>query len=220
MSKGKWDGAGEEDLVLGLGRDLAGGLGSLGSLSAHVGTLGETTELHLMLAHVISMGLVWRDAYSLDDHTSDLIRVGVGGGPAVLEVALALLGASAVDTHRGATVGDAPGELVICSGLVAASHAGLVALTVDLHVLDVALAEGLHGLLDGFHATLLTHSLGGDIAVKTGAVPLAGNGLGVESHASTELFGNTMEQETRHPKLVTDCVHCQHVFKQKGDLSA
>ena len=56
---------------------------------------------------------MWQKTYSLDDHTGDLVRVGVGSGPAVLEVTLALLGASTVDTDGGTTVGDTPGELVI-----------------------------------------------------------------------------------------------------------
>ena len=91
---------------------------------------------------------------------------------------------------------------------MAASHAGLVALAVDLHVLDVALAEGLHGLLDVLHASLLTHGLGGDVAVKTSTVPVTGNGLGVEGHDGTELFGDTVKEETGHPELVTDCMCC------------
>lgn len=91
---------------------------------------------------------------------------------------------------------------------MATSHAGLVTLAVDLHVLDVALAEGLHGLLDVLHATLLTHSLGGDVAVKTGTVPVTRNGLGVEGDDGTELFGDTVEEETGHPELVTNCMSC------------
>lgn len=92
---------------------------------------------------------------------------------------------------------------------MAASHAGLVALTVDLHVLDVTLAESLHGLLNVLHATLLTHSLGGDVAVKTGTIPFTGNRLGVEGHDGTELFGDTVKKEAGHPKLVTNCMYCQ-----------
>jgi hypothetical protein len=91
---------------------------------------------------------------------------------------------------------------------VATGHAGLIALTVDLHVLDVTLAEGLHGLLNGLHATLLAHRLGGNVAVKTGTVPLTGNGLGVEGDAGTELLGDTVEDEAGHPKLVTNCDIC------------
>lgn len=51
--------------------------------------------------------------YSFNDHAGDLVGVGVGGRPAVLEVTLALLGAGAVDTDGSAAVGNAPGELVI-----------------------------------------------------------------------------------------------------------
>lgn len=94
---------------------------------------------------------------------------------------------------------------------MATGHAGLVALTVDLHVLDVTLAESLHGLLNGLHATLLTHGLGGDVAVKTGTVPLAGNGLRVEGNTGTELFGDTVKKETGHPELVTNYICCQYM---------
>jgi hypothetical protein len=45
--------------------------------------------------------------------------------------------------------------------------------------------------------------------VKTGTVPLTGNGLGVEGDDGTELFGDTVEEETGHPELVTNCVYCQ-----------
>lgn len=40
------------DLVLLGSRDLGDGVGSLSSLSAHVGALGETTELYRMLVNV------------------------------------------------------------------------------------------------------------------------------------------------------------------------
>jgi hypothetical protein len=39
---------GSNNLVLGLLRDLGGGIRGLGSLGSHVGTLGETTELYLV----------------------------------------------------------------------------------------------------------------------------------------------------------------------------
>lgn len=40
-----WGAVGVNDLVLLSSRDLGDGLGGLGGLSAHVGTLGETAEL-------------------------------------------------------------------------------------------------------------------------------------------------------------------------------
>lgn len=46
-------GVDDVDLVLGLSRDLVDGLGGLSSLGAHVGTLGETTKLCLVLANVV-----------------------------------------------------------------------------------------------------------------------------------------------------------------------
>jgi hypothetical protein len=102
-----------DDLVLGLGGDLFSLLGGFGGLCAHVGTLGESAELVVNeLVFFVEFG-VQVCTYSFNDHAGDLVGVGVGGRPAVLEVTLALLGAGAVDADGSTAVGDAPGELVI-----------------------------------------------------------------------------------------------------------
>jgi hypothetical protein len=102
-----------DDLVLGLGGDRVGLLGGFGCFCAHVGTLGESAELVVNeLVFFMNFG-VQVCTYSFNDHAGDLVGVGVGGRPAVLEVTLALLGAGAVDTDGSAAVGNAPGELVI-----------------------------------------------------------------------------------------------------------
>lgn len=80
----------------------------------------------------------------------------------------------------------------------------LVALTVDGNVLEVTGLQLLHVGFDDLQTTLLTGRLGGHVAVETGTVPVTGDGLGVERDADTELFGDTVEEETGHPELVTD----------------
>ena len=70
------------------------------------------------------------------DYARDLIRVGVGSGPAVLKVAVALGGTFAWNTDRRATVGDTPCELVDGTGLVATGKTELVALAVDENVCE------------------------------------------------------------------------------------
>lgn len=67
----------------------------------------------------------------LHKDTGDLVGVGVGSGPAVLEVTVALGCALTRNTDGRATVGDAPCELVDGTGLVAAGKTELVALAVD-----------------------------------------------------------------------------------------
>ena len=79
----------------------------------------------------------------------------------------------------------------------------LVVLTVDGNVLNVAGLKLLHGGLNGLHTTFRTDLVGGDVGVQTGTVPVTGDGLGVEGDLGTELFGNTVEEETRHPEVVT-----------------
>lgn len=86
---------------------------------------------------------------------------------------------------------------------MATGKTSLVTLTVDGNVLNVTGLELLHGSLDGLHTTLSTGLVGGDVGVKTGTVPVTGDGLGVERDLSTELFGDTVEEETRDPEVVT-----------------
>jgi len=90
----------------------------------------------------------------LHDDTSDLVGVGVGRRPAVLEVAVALGSDLTRDTDRRATVGNAVGELVDAASLVLAGEALLVLLAVDSNVLGVASAKLLNGSLNGLHAIL------------------------------------------------------------------
>lgn len=143
--------------------------------------------------------------HSLDDDTGDLVGIGVRRGAAVLEVTLAILGDLAGDTDGATTVGDTVRELFDVTGLVATSETLLVALTVDGDVLNVTGLKLLHGGLDDLDTTLGTSSVGGNVGVKTGSVPLTLDGLGLERDADTELLSHTVEQETRDPEVVTHC---------------
>ena len=95
--------------------------------------------------------------HRLHNNTSDLIRVSIGGGSPILEVALAFLCTLSGNSDRGTTVGNSPSELLDARSLVFASHTQLVAFTVDLNVLDVSLLEFLHSFFNMLHSTLLSH---------------------------------------------------------------
>lgn len=140
--------------------------------------------------------------YSLNDDTSDLVRASIAGGAAVLEVTLAILSHLARNTNATTTVGNTVAELINAAGLVAASETLLVTLTVDSNVLNVTGLELLHVSLNGLHTTLSTSGDGGDVAVETSSVPFTLDGLGVEGDTNAELFSDTVEEETGHPKLV------------------
>lgn len=72
-----------------------------------------------------------------------------------------------------------------------ASKAGLVTLAVDGNVLVVAGRKLLDSSLDVLHATLLAHLLRAEVGVETSAVPVAGDGLGLERNLGAELLSNT-----------------------------
>lgn len=86
-----------------------------------------------------------------------------------------------------------------------ASEAERVVLAIDGNVLLVAALELLDGGLDVLHAALDAHLLGGEVGVQTGAIPVAGNGLGVEGDLGAKLLRDAGEEEARHPEVVTHC---------------
>ena len=157
-------------------------------------------RLRSELGHIRALDLA---EHGLCDDTGDLVWVAVGSGAAVLKVTLVLRRDGAGDTDGGATVSNAPGELVVAGSLVPAGHAQLVVLAIDGHVLLLAGRELLHSGLDGLHAALLAGLLGGDVGVQTSAVPVARDGLGREGYLGAELLGNTVQDEARHPQLIT-----------------
>lgn len=85
---------------------------------------------------------------------------------------------------------------------MAAREALLVALAVDGNVLGVAALELLDGGLDVLHAALLAHLDGREVGVQAGAVPVAGDGLGVERDLGAELLGDAVEEEAGEPEVV------------------
>lgn len=143
--------------------------------------------------------------YSLHHDTSDLVGVGVGGGSSVLKVSVALVRTLPWNSDRSTTVGDTVREAIDAAGLVAAGQTESVVLTVHGNVLLVASLKLLDSSLDVLHAALNTHLLAGEVAVHTGTVPVTGDWLGVEGDLGAEFFGDTVEQETGHPEVVTHC---------------
>jgi len=113
------------------------------------------------------------------------------------------VGALARNTNGGTTVGDTVAEGVDVSGLVLAGETELVVRTVDGDVLLMAFGELLEGSFNVLHATFLTHQLGGDIGVETRAVPVTWDGLGVEGDLDAEFFGDTVEEVTSGPEVVS-----------------
>jgi hypothetical protein len=140
--------------------------------------------------------------YSLNDDTSDTVWVSVGSRSSILEVSLTLNSASTVYTTGGTTIGNTPGELVVGSRLMKTSHARFIALAIDLHVFLMSGGELFHSSFDILHSTLRTHLFGRDIGVKTSTIPVSWNWLRSEGDLGTEFFGNTVEEEARHPEVV------------------
>jgi hypothetical protein len=76
-------------------------------------------------------------------------------------------------------------------------------LTISGDVDGVALAELGDLLLDGVPpGALCTRRLGGEVGVAAGAVPVAGDGLGVEGDGDVVELGDAEEDVAAHPEVV------------------
>jgi len=80
-----------------------------------------------------------------------------------------------------------------------------VVLAVNCNVFLVATLELLDRSLNVLHTTLLAHLSTGEIAVKTGSVPVTWDWLGVERNLGTKLFRDAVEEEAGQPKVITHC---------------
>lgn len=134
------------------------------------------------------------------------VGITVGAGTTVLEVALVGIGDATWYAHAGATVGNSPAELVDRRGLQTADQTTLVVLSsagiVGLDMLGVLFGELLDGSLDSGDTVLLSHLVGGEVAVTSGTVPGSFHGLRVERHDDTVVFGDTPQQVPGNPDII------------------
>lgn len=136
------------------------------------------------------------------------VRVHVGGGTTILQVATPFVGARARNANTGPTIGHASTEVVHGRGLVATSQSASIVGTAAGIVLDDVLLVVLLQLLDAIlylrHAALGTSALGAEIGVSSGTIPVARDQLGIECHANVKVFGHTMQEVARHPHVVAN----------------
>lgn len=144
------------------------------------------------------------ETYRFDDNSRDLVGIGIRGRSTIFEVSLAISRNLSWNPNRIVAVGNSIRELVHVSGFVVARETVFVVLPIDLDVVEMPRFQFLHRGLNRLHAAFLTHSLTGYIGVKASTVPVAMNWFGVKRDHNSELFGNTSQDITRHPKLVAD----------------
>lgn len=107
------------------------------------------------------------------------------------------------NTDRCTAVSNTVCEGIDAASLMSASKTHGVVLSINCDVLLVAAFQFLDSSLNVLHASLLAHFLAGEVAVKTGTIPIAWNWLGVERDFGAKFFSNTVEEETGQPEMVT-----------------
>lgn len=107
------------------------------------------------------------------------------------------------NTDRCATIGDARGEGTDMASLMTTSETELVVLAVNSDVLVVPLRQLLNSRVDSLDSSGFTHLLSAEVGVATSTVPVTLEGFGVEGDLDTPLLGDTDEEVTGHPEVVT-----------------
>ena len=138
----------------------------------------------------------------LDEETHHLVRVDIGGRASVLKVPLASQLHGKRNTDGGTTVSNTETEGIDVAGLVLASQTFFIPGAILGNVLSMALGQTLNGLLNGLHATITTHGLGGVVGVGTSAIPVTLDGLGSKGRYDAKLFTQTVQQPTGNHHLI------------------
>ena len=162
----------------------------------------------------IRLGLVQADGPH--DGLGDAVRVAVARRPPVFEVALLLVGALARDSDRAAAIGHAGRERVDVGRLVETGQTARVVLAavrvVHRDVEVVPLAQLFDGVLDDFDAVLLAHGQRGEVAVSTGAIPVADHGLRVERGKDAKFLRHSEEKRIKMQSAENSAEMCTHPF--------
>jgi hypothetical protein len=139
------------------------------------------------------------------EHAAHYVRVDVGTGPSVLDVALASgVGGRCWDAEGGRSVTNTVGEFVDCLSIEGSSQSVLVIVAVHGDVISVLSCELFHHLVDVFHATVAcTHSLRREVCVATRATP-ALEELGGEGNGHVEVLSDAQKNVARDPVMVSN----------------
>lgn len=138
------------------------------------------------------------------DLSSNKVRIGIGTRSAVLEVTTALILSVPSNSNRSSTVGNTECEFINGGSLELSTQTKFVTLSINGDVFLVLGTKLVNSLLNDIQTTGLTHGLGRDVGVHTGTVPVTlNNWLGVQGAVYLELLADTLQDVTRHEKLIT-----------------
>lgn len=108
------------------------------------------------------------------------------------------------DTDGCTTISNAGAEISDVSGLMLATETHVVVLAVNEDVLLVLLGQLLNSCFDELHSARLTHLFRAEVGVASGTIPVTTwLSLGVEGDADAPHFGDTDQEVTSHPELIT-----------------
>lgn len=134
---------------------------------------------------------------------SEELLTNVGSRTTIFQVSKALGSNVPRDTDRRTTVSNTVRESANVASLVFSGQPHFIVLAIDGDMLHMLLGQFLNGSFNGLHATWFSHLLGGIVGVASSTIPVACKGFRVERHFDTPFFGNTDEEETGHPEMIT-----------------
>jgi len=139
---------------------------------------------------------------SVNEHTTNKVRVTVGRGSSIFEVALLVHNSLGGNSGRGSSVGNTVAELVNRSGFVTTSQSQVVVSTVDSDMSIVGLGKEFHRFEDSVIASFLSGGLEREVGVAARTVPVALDRLRIKGNVNVEFFANSSQQISGNPELI------------------
>ena len=127
----------------------------------------------------------------------------IGSRAPVFEITVSLGSDVPRHTDGSTTIGNARAECTDVLSLMTTSETKFVVFAVDGDVLRVPLRKLLDSSFDVLNAARFAHLLGAVVAVTASTVPIALERFGVEGDFDAPLLGDTDEEVTSHPEVVT-----------------
>jgi hypothetical protein len=139
---------------------------------------------------------------SINEHTTNKVRVTVGRGSSVFEVALLVNDSLGGDSGWGSSVGNTIAELVDGSSFMATSQSQVVVRAIDGDVTKVSLGKKFHRFEDSVITTFFSGGFEREVGVATRPIPITLDRLRFEGNVNVEFFTDSGQQISGNPELI------------------
>jgi len=139
---------------------------------------------------------------SINEHTTNEIRIAVSRGSSILKVALLIHDSLGGDSSSGTSVANTIAELINRSSFMSASQSQIVIRTINGNVGEMMLGEELHRFEDSVITSFLSGGFEREVGVATRTVPITLNRLGFKGDINIVFFTDSGQKISGNPELI------------------